>query len=143
MGQSKYSEVPSTETSDVHFDGVLVHEVTPQTNTMNRDGNNDCSEEESVRSQKRGAGVLCGVLGCLIGGPILGVVAAVGGVHATQKDGCIGDSARAFGDVALTVKNKARDIDEKHDIKAIAKAASKEIYTRTKAASKEFCRTSN
>eukprot|EP00978_Attheya_sp_CCMP212_P007536 scaffold17457_cov76-Attheya_sp.AAC.1 len=101
MGESKYSEVPSNETSDVHFDGVLVQEVTPQTNTMNRDGN-DCSEEESVRSQKRGAGVLCGVLGCLIGGPILAAVAAVGGAHATQKDGCIGDSARAFGDVALT-----------------------------------------
>eukprot|EP00978_Attheya_sp_CCMP212_P003001 scaffold6131_cov72-Attheya_sp.AAC.7 len=142
MSQSKYSEVPSNETSDVHFDGVLVHEVTPQTNTMNRDGN-DCSEEESVRSQRRGAGVLCGVLGCLIGGPILGAVAAVGGAHATKKDGCIGDSARAFGDVALTVKDKAKKIDEKHDIKTMAKSTSKEIYTRTKAASKEFCRTSN
>jgi hypothetical protein len=142
MGESKYSEVQSKETSDVHFDGVLVQEVTPQTHTMNRDGN-DCSEEESVRYQKRGAGVLCGVLGCLIGGPILGAVAAVGGAHATQKDGCIGDSARAFGDVALSVKDKAKEIDEKHDIKTKAKTTSKELYTRTKAASKEFFRTSN
>eukprot|EP00978_Attheya_sp_CCMP212_P025829 scaffold83948_cov63-Attheya_sp.AAC.5 len=93
----------------------------PQTNTMNRDGN-DCSEADSVCSQRRGAGVLCGVLGCLIGGPILGAIAAVGGAHATQKDGCIGDSARAFGDVALTVKDKVKEIDEKHDIKTMAKS---------------------
>eukprot|EP00978_Attheya_sp_CCMP212_P041586 scaffold240399_cov46-Attheya_sp.AAC.1 len=143
MGQSKYSEVPTNETSDVHFDGVLVQEVTPQTNTMNRDGNDDCSEEDSVRSQRRGAGVLCGVLGYLIGGPILAAVAAVGGAHATKKDGCIGDSARACGDVALTVKDNAKKIDETHDIKTMAKSTSKELYTRTKAASKEFCRTSH
>mmetsp|Transcript_21175 Transcript_21175/g.27883 ORF Transcript_21175/g.27883 Transcript_21175/m.27883 type:complete len:151 (-) Transcript_21175:118-570(-) len=147
---SKYTEVPSHENTQLNSDEVFVEEITPESvvvlssRTMNRDGNNEEKEEEEDSTleipRKRGAGIMCGVLGCLIGGPILAVAAGVGAAYATGKDGATGDIARAAGDVALSVRDKAKEVDEKHDLKTKTKNASLDAYERTKSASKELFR---
>mmetsp|Transcript_14489 Transcript_14489/g.20435 ORF Transcript_14489/g.20435 Transcript_14489/m.20435 type:complete len:147 (-) Transcript_14489:123-563(-) len=143
---SKYAEVPHKESSDE----VFVEEITPESvvvissASMKRDGDdNQEHKEEDIAyqvSRKRGAGIMCGILGCLIGGPILAVAAGAGTAYATGKEGATGDIARAAGDVALSVKDKAKELDDKHDLKAKTKTASKDLYERTKAASQELFR---
>jgi hypothetical protein len=83
--------------------------------------------------------VLCGLFGCLIGGPILALIAGGFAAHASSKDGATTDAARALGDVALTARDKAKEVNENHDIMEKTKAASREFCERTKAASREFC----
>uniref|UniRef100_A0A7S0L0T8 Uncharacterized protein n=1 Tax=Asterionellopsis glacialis TaxID=33640 RepID=A0A7S0L0T8_9STRA len=144
---SKYTEVPSYENNYLNSEEVIVEEITPESvvvlssRKMNRDGNEEEEDNTLEISRKRGAGVMCGVLGCLIGGPILAVAAGVGAAYATGKDGATGDIARAAGDVALSVRDKAKEVDEKHDLKTKTQNASKDVYERTKSASKELFRT--
>jgi hypothetical protein len=71
----------------------------------------DPEHDRMVASGTAGA-----VIGLLIGGPFLAAFAGFGSAYATQKDGAAGDTARALGDVALTVKEKARDLNAKHHI---------------------------
>ncbi|KAL9191199.1 hypothetical protein ACHAXT_000905 [Thalassiosira profunda] len=68
-----------------------------------------------------GAGLLFGLSGLVLGGPILGVFTGVGAaLVATNNDGPVGDAARASGDFAVStgsrVGDAARDANEKHHI---------------------------
>ena len=57
------------------------------------------------------------ILGCLLGGPVCAILAGFGTAYAAKhKDGALGDCARAVGDVALTAKSKAEEVDEKHHV---------------------------
>jgi hypothetical protein len=73
-------------------------------------------EEELVRNRTIGAGVFSGVVGLLLGGPFVAMILGFGAAYATEKQGAVGDTARAVGDVALSVRGKAIEIDEKHKV---------------------------
>jgi len=60
------------------------------------------------------AAVAGGVLGFLIGGPVFGVLLGLGSGFASTRQGAAGDIARATGDVAVTVKEKATEINQEH-----------------------------
>lgn len=145
MSKSSYIEVPSTEKSELTSDSVLVEAFVPESvvvlpATMHREDNIDDETPEQRQARKTGAGILCGVIGCLLGGPFLALGAGVGAVYATSKEGAIGDIARACGDVALTTNEKARAVDEKHDVWSKIKSSWENLWSRTKAASKELFR---
>ena len=57
-----------------------------------------------------------GVVGLLVGGPIVGLVAGIGAGYAATTEGPSGDIARAAGDVAISVGESARQINEKHHV---------------------------
>jgi hypothetical protein len=139
MTKSKYCELSLDDTVPTdHEDVVFVDGEEVIFDTMNR---NEYAVEEApdlLNARRRGAGVLCGLLGCLLCGPILALITGGYAAYATSKDGAIGDAARAIGDVALTARDKAKEVDEKHDIVGKTKVASRDFCERVKAASREF-----
>ncbi len=79
------------------------------------------SEETETAVSSAGAGLLFGLSGLVLGGPILGTIAGVSAaVVASNDHGPAGDNARAAGSFAITTSSKvgdvARDVNEKHGI---------------------------
>ena len=80
---------------------------------------------EEIHSQQPksevGAGILFGLSGLLLGGPILGLLTGFGAAYvATNNDGPAGNAARRSGDFAIETGSKvgeaAREANEKHHI---------------------------
>jgi hypothetical protein len=68
-----------------------------------------------------GAGLLFGIPGLIIGGPILGLLLSIGAaVVAKKNDGPAGEGARMAGAFAIEISSvvgeKAREVNEKHGI---------------------------
>merc|ERR1711971_1380697 len=58
-------------------------------------------EVEEKKTLARGAAAFFGGLGCILGGPLLAIAAAVAAVHtATHNSGGFGDATRSMGKVA-------------------------------------------
>lgn len=79
------------------------------------------SGENETAASSAGAGLLFGLSGLIIGGPVVGTIAGVSAaVVASNDDGPAGDNARAAGSFAITTGSKvgdvARDVNEKHGI---------------------------
>jgi len=79
------------------------------------------TEEKDAAVSSAGAGLLFGLSGLILGGPVLGTIAGVGAaVVASNDQGPAGDNARAAGTFAITTGSKvgdvARDVNEKHGI---------------------------
>eukprot|EP01083_Nonionella_stella_P133397 405552_1 len=52
----------------------------------------------------------CGLAGCIVGGPLLAVLTALGGAYAAEHDqGPIGESCRAVGRITMTAGKKAKE----------------------------------
>ena len=143
MSESKYSELPLTDNvpSTNYEDIVLVDgEKEAINNTVDHvQTSEEHDTAELVSARRMGAGLFCALFGCLIGGPILALITGGFAAYASSKDGATGDAVRALGDVALTARDKAIEVNEKHDIMEKTKAASRELCERTRAASREFC----
>mmetsp|Transcript_558 Transcript_558/g.1344 ORF Transcript_558/g.1344 Transcript_558/m.1344 type:complete len:342 (+) Transcript_558:129-1154(+) len=77
-------------------------------------------EDEETENQRKlvASGAAGAVLGMLIGGPYVGIIAGFGSAYAsTQPEGTsAGDIGRAMAEVALLTKQKAIQIDAKHRI---------------------------
>lgn len=76
---------------------------------------------DSETKTQVGAGLLFGIPGLIVGGPILGLLLGVGAaVVAKQDDGPAGDGARKAGAFAIetssVVGEKAREVNERHGI---------------------------
>jgi hypothetical protein len=89
-------------------------------------------EEELERSRTIGAGVFSGVVGLFLGGPFVAMILGFGAAYAAEKQGAVGDSARAVGDVALSVKAKAKEIEEKHHVVDKNKVMAQEAFEKAK-----------
>ena len=76
----------------------------------------------SDRARKRAAGVATGVLGFILGGPMMAVVFGFGSAMAADTDGAAGDIARAVGDVAIVAQVKAKEVNDKHHLILRSKA---------------------
>mmetsp|Transcript_14546 Transcript_14546/g.24127 ORF Transcript_14546/g.24127 Transcript_14546/m.24127 type:complete len:166 (-) Transcript_14546:334-831(-) len=79
-----------------------------------------------------GAGVAGGVLGLLIGGPILSILTGFGIAYATKQQGAAGDAARAVGQLALEAKQKAQEVDRKHNLVQKGQIAASEAWEKAK-----------
>ena len=65
-------------------------------------------------------------------GPIFGILLGFGTAFATKKEGALGDSARAVGDVALVAQEKAKEIDQKHSVVQRCRVASAQTWEKAK-----------
>jgi hypothetical protein len=83
------------------------------------------------------SGVAGMVVGSLLFGPILGAIAGFGTAYATKKEGPAGDIARAMGDVALTTRDKAIELDNKHRLVEKSKDAVIAGWEKAKALDQE------
>eukprot|EP00553_Chaetoceros_curvisetus_P015160 CAMPEP_0204644146 /NCGR_PEP_ID=MMETSP0718-20130828/1259_1 /ASSEMBLY_ACC=CAM_ASM_000674 /TAXON_ID=230516 /ORGANISM="Chaetoceros curvisetus" /LENGTH=182 /DNA_ID=CAMNT_0051665611 /DNA_START=47 /DNA_END=595 /DNA_ORIENTATION=- len=63
-----------------------------------------------------GAGIVAALITLPLFGPFIAAVAGVAAAHGTTQDGAAGDICRAASDVAMTAKDKAIEMDKKHDI---------------------------
>ena len=85
------------------------------------------------------AGVGSGMVGLLVGGPILGLLLGLGAAYAAEhKPGhVVGDTARAVGEVALSVQAKARAIDEQHHVVTQSKQAARQAWEKAQQLDRE------
>ena len=77
-----------------------------------------CSNHDKKRcetgwtKQSKGAAAFCGLSALIIGGPLMAILAAIGGAHAARNDkGAVGDVSRSLGDTALAAEGKAKESD--------------------------------
>jgi hypothetical protein len=89
-------------------------------------------EEELGKRQTIGAGVFSGIVGLFLGGPFVALILGFGAAYATEKRGAVGDTARAVGDVALSARKKAIEIDEKHKVVDKSKVMAQEAFEKAK-----------
>lgn len=68
----------------------------------------------------------------LLGGPFLGLALGLGTVYVSKKEGPTGDAARAIGEVGLSIKEKATEIDQKHKVVNNSKVVAKEAWEKAK-----------
>jgi hypothetical protein len=95
-------------------------------------------EQERERSRIIGAGVASGVFGLLVGGPVVALLLGFGASYAAEKkEGAVGDTARAIGDLAIISKAKAREIDEKHHVVDKSKKVASEVWEKAKEADRK------
>jgi|Transcript_16614 uncharacterized membrane protein len=71
-------------------------------------------EEEDFKEHKRASGIVSGVVGTLFLGPIFGIALGIMSARSTMKNGVWGDLARSIGDLGLTIKDKAKEINNRH-----------------------------
>lgn len=84
------------------------------------------------------AGVGAGVLGMMVAGPVGAVALGFSAAFAAEKEqGVVGDSARAMGDVALSAKEKAFEIEDKHHVSHKARVAAGEAWEMAKELDRE------
>ena len=112
--------------SDIH---VIPPPPEPTLQPVRNDGgggipsNEDTPETDVVVA----SGTTAAVLGFFfMGGPIGAVLLGFSAAYAAQKEGAAGDIARTVGDIGVTVRQKAQQINNKHQIvDRSAKAATK------------------
>lgn len=91
------------------------------------------SNQDHEQTRTNAAGIAAGVIGLFLGGPILALLAGGGTIYAAkQSDGTAGDAARAVGDVALTARSKAKELDEKHHVVDKTKVAAGNAWEKAK-----------
>jgi hypothetical protein len=106
--------------------------VSGEDNKEHNGVNNDVDSETKTQV---GAGLLFGIPGLIVGGPILGLLLGVGAaVVAKQDDGPAGEGARKAGAFAIetssVVGEKAREVNEKHGILDKIKIGWENIWKR-------------
>jgi len=92
---------------------------------------------EYLQSRRTGAGVASGIVGFLLGGPILAAIMGFGAAYAVDQQGATGDVARAVGDLALQAKDRAKEIDQKHRIVDKSKVKVAEVWEKAQEADRE------
>jgi hypothetical protein len=106
--------------------------------TPENDEDDPETKEEDVEVHKRtlvkGAGIASGIFGCLIGGPILALLLGFGAAYACDKRGAVGDTARAVGELALSTREKAKEIEDKHHVAQRTQVAASSVWKKAKEA---------
>jgi hypothetical protein len=89
------------------------------------------SQNPHMEDQERqiASGVATGVVGTLVGGPVVGVALGAGAVYASNQKGWLGDASRSMAEVALEVRNRAIELDQKHQITQKTQEQSQRIWT--------------
>lgn len=127
--------------------------VDHQLQQVNRERNSllDASSDDGTRTVMRNAGnsdenhceqqisscVAGGILGLLLGGPLGAILVGYGTVYYVDKDGAAGDISRAMGEIAISVRDKAGVLNEKHNIVEKSKVAAENAWEKAKQADRE------
>ncbi|GKY98753.1 hypothetical protein MPSEU_000831600 [Mayamaea pseudoterrestris] len=145
MGEHKYSVldvVEANETTPSSSDNhqqrePTIEAVATPVDTMEDVPNlvttNPASSESVVLNEsnpKMAASVASGLLGCLVGGPIVGVAVGFGAAYAHDRPGAVGDASRAVGDLACLASVRAQEMNRKHKVAANTKAAAQQMLNR-------------
>jgi hypothetical protein len=93
--------------------GVEEQQVSPNASD---EVNNTNNENPHTKRELRGAAVAGGLVGLLLGGPIVGAVAAGGAALAATTKGQAGQVSRASGAAVSTVGDRMRKINKKHHV---------------------------
>jgi len=72
-----------------------------------------------------GAGVTAGAA-TIIFGPIIALIVGYGTAYGTTRPGAAGDICRAIGDTGLFIRDKAKELNQKHEIIEKTKKGAKE-----------------
>jgi len=105
------------------FDGVIIGEE--------EENSNQNSDHQKARIY--GAGAAGTVVGVLFGGGIvLGSLVGIATAYSATRDDAAGDVARAMGDVALTARDKARELDKEHHLLKKSKVAANDALEKVK-----------
>jgi uncharacterized protein YcfJ len=91
----------------------------PQQNSSNsttQSNNNNQVENPHTGRQLGGAAVAGGLVGLVLGGPIIAAVAAGGAALAVTTKGQAGNVARASGDTMASAGDRLRKVDRKHHV---------------------------
>ena len=83
------------------------------------------------------AGIAGGVVGTLVAGPVVGLMAGGAAAYYSQHDGAAGDITRAMGEVAMTTGAKARELNEKHNLVDRSKDAADAAWRKVKEVNQE------
>jgi len=65
-------------------------------------------------------------------GPIFATVAGVAAAYGATKSGPAGDACRAAGDVALSAKAKAVEVNQKHDIVGKTRSGAQSVLAKAR-----------
>jgi hypothetical protein len=115
----KYNTLPAAADDLTASESPLITDSLERRDAAVTDGTRigDSAETRAETSNIPAAAAAAGgVVGLLVGGPILGLVAGIGAGYAVTTEGPSGDIARAAGDVAINVGESARQINEKHHV---------------------------
>jgi len=106
------------ESSDTPVVSAVPVENDPKPDVLRSSSSGESSSDvsHSAHDKMVASGMTGAVLGFLLGGPILSALCGFGAAYVSQKDGAPGDAARAIGDIGISVKNKAAEVDKKHHI---------------------------
>lgn len=132
----------SVEVVTIDGDPVYNHEASVSVisnDWLEEVGNNNVTNnnESSSSQQAWSAGIAGGVVATLVGGPVLGLVAGGAAAYYSQRDGAAGDITRAMGEVAETTGNKARELNEKHNLVDKSRVAADSAWKKVKAINKK------
>lgn len=99
---------------------------------QNSSSRNDDETEEVSQEHKIGAGIAIGIMTAPICGPFIAAVAGVAAAYGTTQPGLAGDACRAAGDIALVAKDKAIEVDKKHDLLNKTKKGANQLVDKAK-----------
>lgn len=85
-----------------------------------------------------GAAAVGAVIGCLLIGPITGVVVGGAALYASTRNDDVGKAARAAGGVAVQAASKTAEVAEKYHIKEKVVAAGTATYNKAKEINNEY-----
>jgi hypothetical protein len=88
----------------------------PYMDRPNRSNNEDDDDDEDKQIECA-SGVTAGILGTIVAGPIIGLVAGFGSAYGTRKQTKSGDFARSIGKLGISVQHELGKIDEQHQIR--------------------------
>lgn len=140
-------EIEEQEATPILASEVQLVENVPQSKSIDSisidDGNDTDSEgsEKDVdnvsKEHKVGAGIAVGIVTAPFCGPALAVVAGVAAAYGTSQKGFAGDACRAAGDIALVAKEKAIEVDRKHDIVKTTRSGANKLIEKAKDVNEE------
>lgn len=99
-------------------------------------GLNATTSLEKYDQLVKASGIAGGVVGLLLGGPILALIAGFGSAYATRKQNKVGDISRSMGEIALSIEEKAKQINQKHHFADKTKASMDNLEDRCSIATK-------
>jgi hypothetical protein len=132
---SGLSEEPTVEATVYHVNSNQAQNAKQQEESRAFETTEDHPEAVVAASAVAG-----GLLGCLVGGIVCAVIGSFGCAYtAKHKAGsCVGDCARAMGEVVINIQEKAVQLDERHHIVSSTKKAAGQSWETAKAKDIEY-----
>mmetsp|Transcript_64505 Transcript_64505/g.77444 ORF Transcript_64505/g.77444 Transcript_64505/m.77444 type:complete len:202 (-) Transcript_64505:146-751(-) len=102
-----------------------------------RSGTNGNRSEQNIDPPANGdnlgsAAIAGGVIGLVLGGPLLAVAGAAGIAVAATTGGAAGDIARASGEIVIAAGDKAKEINQAHNIVGNTRGTVENAWEKTK-----------